>query len=66
MTELDVDGVTQFSLPRAQLSFPLAVCHADVIWTATNSHGTVSNIDTTVVIDSRGNLDSEANRKNKE
>ncbi|WP_191833242.1 hypothetical protein [Pseudomonas fluorescens] len=66
VTELDVEGVTQFSLPRTQLSFPLAVCHAHVIWTATNEHGTVSNIETTVIIDSRGNLNSKANRENQE
>ncbi|MNJ28296.1 hypothetical protein D3C77_228290 [compost metagenome] len=66
VTELDVDGVTQFSLPRTQLSFPLAVCHAHVIWTATNEHGTVSNIETTVVIDTRGDFDREAARENKE
>ncbi|WP_342622858.1 hypothetical protein [Pseudomonas alkylphenolica] len=66
VTSLDAGGVTQFSLPRAQLSFPLAVCHADVIWTARNDHGTVSNIETTVVIDSRGNLNSKANRENQE
>ena len=65
----DVGGVTNFTLPRDRLSFPVAVCHADVIWTATNNHGTVSNIETTVLIDSRGTIkivNSEGDRENKE
>ncbi|MOA58670.1 hypothetical protein D3C78_1831000 [compost metagenome] len=62
-------GVTNFTLPRDRLSFPVAVCHADVIWTATNSHGPASNIETTVIIDSRGTVEivnSEGDKENKE
>lgn len=65
----DVGGVTSFTLPRDKLSFPVAVCHADVIWTATNSHGPANNIETTVIIDSRGTVktvNSEGDKENKE
>ncbi|MNN94603.1 hypothetical protein D3C81_2132590 [compost metagenome] len=71
----DVGGVTTFTLPRDKLSFPVAVCHADVIWTATNSHGPANNIETTVLIDSRGTdktvktvktVNSEGDKENKE
>jgi len=68
----DVGGVTTFTLPRDKLSFPVAVCHADVIWTARNSHGPANNIETTVLIDSRGTVktvktvNSEGDKENKE
>ncbi|MNJ42846.1 hypothetical protein D3C77_378250 [compost metagenome] len=66
VTELDMNDVTSFALPRDKLSFPQLLCHAHVTWTATNTHGPVSNTESEVIIDSRGNRDSEAEKKNKE
>lgn len=54
VTTGDENSDTEFLLDESKLAFPLDLCHIHVVWTATNSAGTVSNDTTTIVIDSRG------------
>lgn len=50
----DENGETRFALDASKLAFPLDLCHIHVVWTAENAAGTVTNVTTTIVIDSRG------------
>ncbi|MNJ29852.1 hypothetical protein D3C77_244340 [compost metagenome] len=51
---LDVGRDVMFSLNAQALMQLISLNHADVEWSVENDHGTVTNVETYVVIDSRG------------